>query len=412
MGDVIYTVQKNDCPWTVAAKQLKAEGKKVSNDAIVKEMQRLANLNGCDSVDDFSAKFFNKVGAELICNEEGKSAAPANKPKNKPVPTKSPSDTTRVARDSVRQNVEVPDNTRVARPVAAPDSSAVNKKKAPRKVMTPEQKEAARINNLPNDTARIIEYNKKNCAGNYYGIVDKKTCQLKIYDKSGKIVKTFTVGVGKSKGDNIGSYFMDHCKKTKDAYKAESNRYTTAGEFILDDYKNVPDAYTGKDGKPKLMALKGDNRGVRGGQLAIHMLYKPDYDKRKRAINSPGLNDNRMSYGCVNLTEEDYDVMHQYLGEGNKVYVLPEEAGNKLLLQKQRDGSYKFEQQYHKDDARGCSKEVASRVIYDVKPENDPKLIAKRKAEKAKKAEQERLLAEQKRKEEEFSIWKPSTWFS
>ena len=111
-----------------------------------------------------------------------------------------------------------------------------------------------------------------------------------------------------------------------------------------------------------------------------------------------------MSYGCVNLKESDYDILAQYIGEGDKVYILPEEKGNKLLLEQQHDGSYKFEQQYHKDQKRGIDKELASRVKYDVRPERDPVYIAKQ------KAEQERLLAEQKKNE--FCWYNPMTWFS
>ena len=265
------------------------------------------------------------------------------------------------------------------------------------------------INAMKNDTDKIIEYNKKNYQGKYYAIIDKKACKLRIYNKSGKVIKSYTVGVGKKVGDNLGSYYMERAQKTKDAWKAEQGRYTTPGEFTLDEVHKTSSAYTGKDGKPKIMHLKGDNRGVRSGSQAIHMLYKPDYNRRKAAIDSPGLADNRMSYGCVNLTEEDYNDMYQYIGEGDKVYILPEEEGNKLQLEKQKDGTYKFEQLYHRDQQRGISKEVASRVNYDVKPKKNPVYIANQK--KKQEAEQQRLLAEQQ-KQKEFSVFKPWTWFS
>ena len=101
--------------------------------------------------------------------------------------------------------------------------------------------------------------------------------------------------------------------------------------------------------------------------------------------------------------------MYQYIGEGDKVYILPEEEGNKLQLEKQKDGTYKFEQLYHRDQQRGISKEVASRVNYDVKPKKNPVYIANQK--KKQEAEQQRLLAEQQ-KQKEFSVFKPWTWFS
>ena len=391
-------VRKGDCAWSVAQKTLKSKGQQATNNAIVKEMQRLAKLNGCSSVDDFNSKFFSKIGNEYLI---GDNSTPK---KEIQYPT--------IKKDTIQNNKEEllqdsiikSDATRVERHIF---QNNITQKP---KIFTKEQ-EINNINNMKDDTSRIIEYNKKNYTGDYYGIVDKKTCQLKIYNKDGKVLKTFTVGVGKTKGDNLGAYYLDHYYKTNDKEKAESNRYTTAGEFTLDDYESKSSAYTGKDGKSKVMALKGDNRGVRSGQMSIHMLYKPNYDQRKQAIDSPGLEDNRMSYGCVNLTEEDYDMMHSYLGEGDKIYVLPEEQGNKLQLQKQKDGTYKFEQIYHKNVKRGVSKEVASRVTYDIRPEKNPTYLAQQKR-KTEAQEQKLLAKKQIQPDNEFCWYNPTTWFS
>lgn len=402
-----HKVKQGECAWKVAKDNLKKNGEKVSNANIVREMNRLANINGCDSVDDFNKKFFSSTGLEFLINENDKPASEGGQTDR--TPNESLVDSLSIDSTTVNKN-------KLQIPISTPtDTTKINKtsvaKKPPTPVQTAQEIEIARINNLPNDTARIIEYNKKNYDHQYYGILDKKTCQLKIYDRQGNIVKTFTVGVGKKKGDNLGTYYQDRYYKTKDAWRAEQGRYTTAGEFTLDDYKKADDAYIGNDGKPKIMALKGDNKGVRAGQMSIHILPRQDYNRRKAAIDSPALEDNRMSYGCVNLTEEDYDIMHSYLGEGNKIYILPEEQGNKLLLEEQKDGSYRFEQQYHKKQKRGVSKETASEVVYDVRPENNPVYIAEQK----KKAEQERLLAQQKveqPKENEFVWYNPFSWFS
>lgn len=416
--DQTHTVRKGDCAWKLAKQNLKARNQTVSNSAIINEMKRLAQLNNCNSVEDFNNKFFNRPGNEILIDDTSKqtnSSINNNSTSRKPSTATRDSvaaDTTSQRNDNIlKQNTDtiVKDNTRVESGLVKVDNTNIQQ----HKIRTPKdtkEAEIKRINNLTDDKSRIIEYNKTNYDGKYYGIVDKKTCKLNIYDKQGNVVKSFTVGVGKSIGDGISSYYMEHNEKTKDAWKAESQRFTTAGEFTLDEHKKTIDAYTGKDGKPKVMHLKGDNKGVRSGQLGLHMLYKPQYDKRKAAIDSPGLEDNRMSYGCVNLKEEDYDVMHQYLGEGNKIYVLPEEQGNKLQLEKQKDGSYKFEQIYHKNDARGLSKEEASKVNYDIHPERDPKYIAK---QKAKKAAQEKQLAQQKATEQpKYEWYDPRGWFS
>lgn len=227
---------------------------------------------------------------------------------------------------------------------------------------------AQAINDMSDDTSRIVAYNKQNYHGKYYGIIDKKTCQLKIYDKQGNVVKTYPVGIGKNKGDNITFGY-----ESQDYSKKEAGRFTTPGEFILDEYQELSarNYISKRDGKHKLMALKGDNIGSEGATQAIHMVPN-NRKERIHRLETETPNDNRVSYGCVNLLEDDYDDMAKYLGEGNKIFILPEESGNKLQLEKQKDGSYKFVQQYHKNDARDLSPEEASQVDYDVKPENAP----------------------------------------
>lgn len=396
-----HKVVSGECAWNVAKANLTKGGGKISNSDIVKEMKRLAELNGCDSIDDFNKKFFSTVGKEFMVAENS-----TNKPENGGgTPVNGNND--KVNQEKQRESAPV-DSSRVKGPETAPaDSTRVsiqNPVEPPAAPKSPKEKEIERINNLPDDTSRIIEYNKKNYDHDYYGIVDKKTCELKIYDRDGNVVETITVGVGKAKGDNLQSGYL-----SKNRAKKEAGRYTTPGEFTLDEYSSYNNAnyISNNDGKHKVMALKGDNRGEESGQAAIHMIPN-NRSEREVAMDTPTVNDNRMSYGCVNLREEDYNLMATYLGEGNKIYILPEEQGNKLLLEQQSDGSYKFEQQYHKEQKRGMAKELASRVNYDVKPENNPKFIAEQKQQKA---EEERLLAEQQKRDE--VVWyNPFTWFS
>ena len=488
MTDIKRTdvVQRGDCPWKVAERNLRNKGQKITNAQIVQEMNRLAKLNGCDDAQDFGQKFFMSIGNEFLVDEEknksvsqkttnapksGDKPQPTvtqkttvnqqNKPKStnapksggKPQPTvtqkttvnqqnkpkatvtkkttvapkpavapKQPkSPVTPKQTSAPKTNVKTQQKISLKAPNATVKTDTTQKINAPEDTIVskttvapkaPEQVYADKINAMQNDEQRIIEHNKTNYQGEYYGIVDKKSCQLKIYDKKGNVVKTFIVGVGKSIGDGLGKYYQDHFEKNSDAWKAESNRFTTAGEYTLDEVKKTADAYTGKDGKPKIMQLKGDSRGIRSGQIGLHMLYKPQYAKREAAINSPGLADNRMSYGCVNLKEEEWDEMHKYLGEGDKLYVLPEEKGNKLQLEKQKDGSYKFEQIYHRNDVRELSKEEASQVNYDIRPDKNPINIAKKEA--AKKAAESKQIAQTKTENIEHNkkFYDPRTWFS
>jgi hypothetical protein len=64
---------------------------------------------------------------------------------------------------------------------------------------------------------------------------------------------------------------------------------------------------------------------------------------REYVFQNKTIKDNRVSFGCVNFMVESYDKMRKLItGKGTKVYILPEEKGNSLHLEKQKDGSYKF----------------------------------------------------------------------
>lgn len=450
-------VQRGDSAWKIAQRSLQARRQEVSNKDIVNEMHRLATLNGCSSVDDFNAKYFSTVGGKVLISNESNTPTPQQPIENesqqpsKPASSKSSQrpalpDSVSSKRDSVtvrRDTTQQPDSTRVARAQqvatgtirqAGQSASAIAALDAQRNPHPTNPEYVRAINGMGSDEQRIIQYNRDNYEGQHYGIVDKRTCQLKIYNKEGKVVRSFPIGIGKLKGDNLSSFYMDRAYHTEDAAKAEQGRYTTPGEFTLDDHATASMAYTGRDGKARMMHLRGDNRGERAGSPAIHMIYDPktslegshqsaDYQRRLAAINSPGTDDNRMSYGCVNLREEDYDAMHALLGEGDKIYILPEENGNKLQLERQSDGSYKFAQQHHKQDKRDLTVPQASQVKYDIRPERDPKYIAQQKAKQTQQqqrqvtqqpAQQQRQVTQRpaQQQKQEFSLFRPSTWFS
>jgi len=339
-----FAVERGDNLWKIAEKSLKQQNKEVNRNSIYCEIIRLAELNGCKNVDEFNNKFLKQSDSDENTGVKVQKNVNPNPPEMIKKPDKSD---------------KKEDFGKVWKSI--PQYESV-------------EQEVKRINSLENDLTRIIQYNKRHYDGKHYAVIDKKSCQLTLYDKEGKVIKKFVVGVGKTKGDGLSNYFIDHLNKTDKAALAEKSRYTTPGEFTLDEVFITPKSdtkgYTGTDGQYRLMRLKGDNRGVRSGQQAIHVVYNNDANRIK-AINTEDTEDNRMSYGCVNLLQEDYDELHEYLGEGDKVFILPEEKGNKLQLEKQSDGSYIFHQQNHKDDARDYSVKVASRVKYDVHPERD-----------------------------------------
>ena len=221
------------------------------------------------------------------------------------------------------------------------------------------------------DKEKIIEFNRaynevyKNKCDQNYAIVDKKKCTLTVYNPDGEAIKKFTVGLGSKKGDKLG--YGSNLEKSNPKYR--EGEYTTPGEFVLDQ---VPThRRTSKSIKlygDRIIYLKGDNKGEDSTQEAIHQC-SGEYGRKRLANDKQGkISDNRFSSGCVIMLPEQYDELLTYLGEGDKVYILPEEKGNKLILE-EKDGALRFVQKYHKDQKRDLNEKEASQVIYDYNPE-------------------------------------------
>lgn len=406
MSGEIYTVQRNDCPWKISRKRLESSGKKATGAEIIKEMERLAKLNDCESVEEFSNKFFNKIGSKIVCEKEEQV-----KPSTLPV-IPAEKDTLPAARvDSTR--VEREDTTKVSNPfkkVPVPNEkkdsvsrASVNKNSNRQlRVFDSFEAEAERINSIKGDKNRIIEYNKTHAKGNYV-IIDKKTCQATVYDKQGKILKSYEVLLGATKGDDLSTAYA------ADANLARDGRRTVPGEFKLNAKSSrfggtrslgEMDETFDPDVKKRPWAPgQWGKRKFYGGFQAIHGTANKAV--RDNFYNNGNLSDNRQSMGCVNIPVEALNEMEKDfgIGTGSTLYILPETKGNELVLTKRKDGEIKFMTKY-KDEIQNIKQQ---KIQDDIADKNI--LAAK------KKAEQERLLAEQ-RKKEEFSFFNPMTWFA
>lgn len=395
-----HIVQKNDCPWNLAARNLKAQGKKAGNAEIVAEMNRLATLNGCKSVEDFGAKFFNKLGTEIKLTEQNEGIISTLRYRANLVPERkdsisrpqidssliAKSDATRVAK---RDSAEIQDTARtIARREANPvvDEQAVETKK---------------INSMKNSKTRIIEYNKKHATGNYV-IVDKKTCQATVYNKAGQALESYEVLLGSTRGDNMANAFGKNPN--------ERTYQTVPGEFTLGprsndfgglytlgensetfdpDTEKRPD-YPGTGGKRKLGATF----------QAIHGTATSNRDK---LYGDGNLANNRVSMGCVNIPLADLTEMEQKYGikQGSKLYILPEDKGNSLKLERQVDGTMKFVTEYANKEQNNKRQRVQAK-------------IAQGNIQRQLRAEQQRLLAEQRAEQEKkdnFRWYNPTTWY-
>lgn len=192
------------------------------------------------------------------------------------------------------------------------------------------------------DRTKIIEYNKllkthKKEVRNYI-IIDKKNCEATIYTPDGDILLKEEIGLGKQKGDKrAGGHRKKHLKQS----------YTTPpGEY----YINREGSKKGSSNEilygNRLLSIAGDHtkaESKKSQTIALHQVPTTRLKTRLKAFNNDNLEDNRMSFGCINFLNESFDRMRKLIkGIKTKVYILPEENGNSLHLEKQKDGTYKF----------------------------------------------------------------------
>lgn len=272
-NDSTYVVSKGDCAWKIAKKILKERGDTVSTDSIQKEMLRLAKINNCDSIDDFNSKFFSKIG--LTLNKDS--------------------------------TAEIPASSDVAtKPVAIENQSA--------KKWSSVKQSYEKINNLPDDKSKVLEWHKLNPTTQNFVIVDKKACKAIVYSPDGKELTSFMVGLGRQKGD--------------DYMKPNNERpMTSAGIYTIDAQGSGKDAYA-RLYNDNIFTLTTD-KGATG--VALHQI--PNGNKARVGVNYDGnLENNRYSNGCVNFEKEDFEKIKQYIGVGAKVYILPEDSNNYLTV--------------------------------------------------------------------------------
>jgi len=152
---------------------------------------------------------------------------------------------------------------------------------------------------LPENAKKIYLYAAR--MGSGYVIVDKPTATMFVIGKDKKLIGSFPVLLGKTKGEAPN-------RANPDSDIAGPYATTPAGKYKI-----------GRNSVPQNWSLMYKGRifniiGTSG--LAIHMTYPGEYKKRMRALNTPTAKDNRQSWGCINVSKQMFD---KYLANQNNI---------------------------------------------------------------------------------------------
>lgn len=193
----------------------------------------------------------------------------------------------------------------------------------------------SQINLLPDNEQKVKEWAKLNSTENYL-IVDKKNCAAIVYDKEGQEIEKFEIGIGRDIGDDLNDTA---------GLLGKPRNTTPPGEYILNtnvtNKANYGDLTLSLGKKPS--KVKNPKKVI-----ALHKIPKFRLRERKNKFYDGNLANNRMSHGCINFIEKDFQELIKYIHGGLKVYVLPEETDNQLILTQNDKNGLEFNQTKYK----------------------------------------------------------------
>lgn len=145
-----------------------------------------------------------------------------------------------------------------------------------------------------------------------YVIADKPTATVFLFDSQNNIIAKFPALFGQAKGEAPNS-------ADANSDIAGSGATTPAGSYKMSLGKNMKaqdlNLYHGK-----IFRIEGTSN------LAFHITYPGELAERTKALKTKTTEDNRMSWGCINISEENFDkYVTPYLSKDNqKLYITPD----------------------------------------------------------------------------------------
>ena len=225
---------------------------------------------------------------------------------------------------------------------ATDDNAAKNSEKEDKKIEdNPKSNaisdEVSQINSMQDDEKKVKEWAKFNSA-EYYIIINKKDCSATVYDKVGGEINKFEIGIGSEIGDDYND--------TRGTLGKPKNT-TPAGEYTL--ITNIFNKSAYGDVTLSLGAKANKSKSVKK-VVALHKVPKFREKDRLKKFYDGKLANNRMSHGCINFVEDDFNELIKYIRGGLKLYVLPEEDDNRLILAKNDKDEFELTQTKYKKD--------------------------------------------------------------
>ncbi len=179
------------------------------------------------------------------------------------------------------------------------------------------------------EVIRNFHREKPNPLCGYYGVIDKKKAMVTIYSNTGDAVFSSEVLIGAERSDQRTRW--THYSSNQ----RTSNASTGAGIYQIRP-QDLNDSFNKQHFDNNILSFLDEKN--QKTVFAIHQVPTDlGYRYTKFSTNNP--DDRRISGGCANVKRSDFAIMKKWLAPNCKVYVLPEESGNKFIV---RDGDLKL----------------------------------------------------------------------
>ena len=144
--------------------------------------------------------------------------------------------------------------------------------------------------------------------GRAFAVVSKPAAPVWVFDRHGQLLASSAVLLGQATGDaappDVGSRPLHQLRPHE--------KVTSAGRFLTEAGRN----HRGED----IVWLDYD------AALSMHRVRQVAGEQRPQRLQTPGVADNRISYGCINVPDRFYDrtIDPLFARQSGVVYVLPE----------------------------------------------------------------------------------------
>jgi hypothetical protein len=161
------------------------------------------------------------------------------------------------------------------------------------------------------DTRAVVDWiaSSGNHGGLHFVVVDKKAAQLYLFNANAKLIAATPVLLGEAMGDELVPGIGDR----PIALVMPHERTTPAGRFVAERGHNA----RGED------VVWVDYAAA----VSMHrVVTNVPSDRRLQRLASPTVDDNRISYGCINVPVDFYEahIRPSFANQRGIVYVLPD----------------------------------------------------------------------------------------